>query len=281
MRKLEIAKGTVFGRLTTIKETEPNITPGGQSNRKFLCICTCGTKTKVFLTALRSGDTTSCGCYGREQQKLAMHAKVDPNKFRHYLKSTWSFMTERCHNPEGLSYKNYGQRGIRVCKSWRIEKGDKGLRNFVKWAEENGWYEGCNLQLDRIDTNGNYEPSNCRWVTCKVNQRNRRNNVIVKYKGESLVAAECVEKYAIPGISTRCFIDRIDLGWTVKKSLITPVGKIGRPTRILKYKGSTMSATEIIEKYGIKGLKLSHFIDRLKLGWEIDRALSTPLKKRT
>lgn len=89
-------------------------------------------------------------------------------------------MIARCYHISHKGYKNYGGRGISVCDEWR---GSNGFENFLKWSLENGFKE--ELQLDRIDNNGNYEPSNCRWVDGKTNMRNRRNNV--KINGKTLI----------------------------------------------------------------------------------------------
>ena len=83
---------------------------------------------------------------------------------------TWCGMKKRCYNPNSKSYKDYGERGIVVCDEWKND-----FLSFYNWSVQNGY--GENLQIDRIDTNGNYEPSNCRWITHAEQQRNRRNNI--------------------------------------------------------------------------------------------------------
>lgn len=102
------------------------------------------------------------------------------------LYEVWLTMKNRCENPNRPKYKDYGARGIVVCEEWH------NAENFCKWALENGYEEG--LQIDRIDNEGNYEPSNCRWVTPKDNSRNRRNTVYLTINGETKCVAEWCEE---------------------------------------------------------------------------------------
>ena len=101
------------------------------------------------------------------------------------LYSVWITMLHRCENTKRLKFKDYGKRGISVCQEWH----DANV--FMDWAYENGYQEG--LQIDRIDVSGNYEPSNCRWVTPKENSRNKRNTVFLTVNGETKCVAEWCE----------------------------------------------------------------------------------------
>lgn len=109
----------------------------------------------------------------------------------HYLKHTkvysvWNEMRNRCQNPNDSSYKRYGGKGISVCEEWQ------DFRNFYPWAIQNGYHEG--LTIDRIDPAGNYEPTNCRWISNAEQQRNRGNNVKLEKDGESLTIGEWCEQ---------------------------------------------------------------------------------------
>lgn len=104
-------------------------------------------------------------------------------------------MFDRCYNPNYPSYKNYGARGISVCEEW--DKGNPdGTYNFIKWALENGYKDG--LSIDRIDNDGNYEPSNCRWVGRKMQNNNRRNTIRITYNGNAMNLSEIAELEDIP-----------------------------------------------------------------------------------
>ena len=114
---------------------------------------------------------------------------------KHYLKNTkiysvWNQMRNRCQNPNDKSYGRYGGKGISVCLEWQ------DFRNFYPWAMSNGYADG--LTLDRIDPHGNYEPSNCRWISMLEQQRNRGNNVKLEKDGVYLTIKEWCEKLDVP-----------------------------------------------------------------------------------
>jgi hypothetical protein len=103
----------------------------------------------------------------------------------------WQGMRNRCNNPKVENYCDYGGRGIKVCDKWQHSS-----YSFIRWAIDNGYKEG--LQLDRIDVNGNYEPSNCRFITPRENAQNKRNNVLLTVCGETKCVSEWLRKYPIP-----------------------------------------------------------------------------------
>lgn len=105
------------------------------------------------------------------------------------LYTLWQTMIHRCEDKKRAKYNDYGGRGISVCKEWH----DPNV--FMDWAFENGYEEG--LQIDRINNDGNYEPSNCRWVTLKENTRNRRNTVYLTINGETKCVSEWCETLEI------------------------------------------------------------------------------------
>ena len=133
---------------------------------------------------------------------------------KHGMKNTkiyriWCSMKERCNNKNNKSYKNYGGRGIKVCDEW--------LENFISfynWAIKNGYKEG--LTIDRINNNGIYEPSNCRWITRKEQNRNYRKNHLLTYKGETLCLADMADKY---GINRGTLLYRLKKGKTIEEAL--------------------------------------------------------------
>lgn len=107
----------------------------------------------------------------------------------HVLYGTWATMIHRCEDSKRANYRDYGGRGIKVCKEWH------NPNTFIDWAESNGYAPG--LQLDRINNNGDYCPNNCRWVTPKENSRNRRNTVFLTIHGETKCVAEWCELYDV------------------------------------------------------------------------------------
>ena len=133
-------------------------------------------------------------------------------KQRHILQQKLCDMKRRCYNPEEKFYKDYGGRGIKICDEWMDKK--EGHSNFQKWAVENGWEEG--RSIDRIDVNGNYEPSNCRWATPEEQANNRRNNNYITINGVTKTTSEWARQI---GISQNAFTGRINSGWTGEELL--------------------------------------------------------------
>lgn len=110
-------------------------------------------------------------------------------KGKSFYKKPWygnyRSMMDRCYREKNCNYNRYGARGIRVCEEWH------NIENFEKWVEENPYFEGATL--DRINVDGNYEPSNCRWVTMKEQCNNRSNTLYITYNGETHTISEWAE----------------------------------------------------------------------------------------
>lgn len=108
---------------------------------------------------------------------------------KHPLYAIWNAMNTRCNNPNCETYKNYGGRGIDLCIEWG------SFLNFYNWSINNGWQR--RLNLDRKDNNKGYSPENCRFVSSKLNQRNRRDNIKFSYNGETKLLLEWAEVFNI------------------------------------------------------------------------------------
>lgn len=180
--KLVDLTGHQYGRLKVIKK-EGKDKWGGTL---WLCKCECGNEKIISSGHLKSGASQSCGCLriDRTKQALTKHKMCDSRLYR-----AWHHMKNRCHNPDVDGYNNYGGRGIKVCEEWQ------DFVPFKEWALANGYDD--TLTLDRIDVNGNYEPSNCRWVSIKVQANNKRNNHLVTYKGMTKTISQWAEEYGI------------------------------------------------------------------------------------
>ena len=176
MGKLIDLTGQRFGRLTVLRRDE-SVSGHGKTS-KWICQCDCGNIKSIDSYSLRLGPTTSCGCYQKEKVSEAISKHYSTERIK--LDAVWRAMIQRCERESSKSYRNYGGRGISVCERWH------SIDNFL--ADMQPTYR-IGLQLDRIDNNGNYEPSNCHWVTPKENSHNIRTNVWVTAIGTRRVQA--------------------------------------------------------------------------------------------
>lgn len=185
--------------------------------------------------------------------RLYKYSPHDKEEYRH-LYDIWSKIKQRCRWSDSDRYKDYGGRGIDVCDEWHND-----FDVFVEWAMNSGYEIG--LTIDRIDNNGNYEPDNCRWITKREQNRNKRTNVMVSYRGETKSLMDWCEELDLPYYTIQ---KRIKKGMNPIEALEKPVRK------------SEDSFASLCRKHGIKG---SVVYDRIhKLGWDLERALNTPVR---
>ena len=179
MNKIEDLTGCIFGRLTVIKYLGKN----KNNKTKWLCLCECGNEKEILACHLKSGAIQSCGCYGKEQRIKS----ITKHNLRYTkIYNTWLNIKNRCYNKRNVQYNDYGGRGIKVCDEWLND-----FMSFYNWSMGNGYKE--DLTIDRINNDGDYEPSNCRWVTVKIQNRNKRNNHLITYNNKTLCLTEWAE----------------------------------------------------------------------------------------
>lgn len=217
MSKLIDLSGKRFGRLVVIKIAGRTVREKHGTRVLWECLCDCGNTVVLTGCALKSGNTQSCGCFRKEQVKnrSVIHGATSVKKEKLY--DIWSQMKQRCCNPNNKSYKNYGGRGIKVCNEWV-----DSYQNFRKWAYNNEYDENAprgSCTLDRIDNNGDYSPSNCRFTDQKIQNNNRRSNHLLTYNNEMHTITEWA---IITGLSFRVIQHRIKVGWSTEKALTTP-----------------------------------------------------------
>lgn len=209
--KLDLT-GLRFSRLTA----NCPITGSQSSRRAWHCTCDCGNSTVVHTSALRGGQTRSCGCLKNE---LASARAVAMN-YKHGHKTgrvspeyhTWSSMKTRCFSPKHEAWKDYGGRGIAVCDRWR--------KSFADFLADVGPRPNGTV-LDRINNDGNYEPGNVRWTNQSTNLRNRRTNALIEIDGVTKCAADWAAQM---GVERHAILQRYQAGWRGAK-LLSPFAK--------------------------------------------------------
>lgn len=201
-KPLEDLTGMVFSRLTVQGLF------GKKGGRYYwTCKCICGNTREVLAQNLKNGSHKSCGCLHRERTakmgfRHGYHGEVEYE--------TWRHMMERCSNPKAHNYSLYGERGISVCERWH---------HYPNFVADMGCRPGPDRSIDRIDSNGNYEPSNCRWGTVEEQNNNRRSNVIFTLSRESLSLAQWCRKFGIHAVTVT---GRLKRGWSIVAALTIP-----------------------------------------------------------
>jgi len=178
-------------------------------------------------------------------------------------------MRRRCNNPKSDYYNNYGGRGIKVCKEWN------DYSNFREWALSSGYLE--NLSIDRIDVDGDYQPSNCRWATRKEQANNTRRNIKLTYKGVTKTATEWAREI---GITKSAIFHRLDRSWTIEEIMTIPMGerrvKESPKAKVYLYRGELKTLKQLSE---IKGIHPETIKQRIKKGMTIEEAATNRLSK--
>jgi len=180
--------GQRFGNLTVESRDE-------SSNRRravWFCRCDCGRHRLIDGSDLRSGKRVSCGTAGCKRS--GNPGRPQKSNDYHRTRKSWKSMVDRCINPKNISFHRYGGKGIKVCPRW--------LNSFYAFVSDLG-YRPDGTSIDRIDGNGNYEPSNCRWATRKEQARNHSNAAKVTHKDRSFSYAEWSEITGIPARTIR------------------------------------------------------------------------------
>lgn len=189
--------GDKFGILTVVEICGKN----RHNQYYWKCKCDCGNDVVVLGHNLRNGTTKSCGCVMKSKHRTF-------GRSRTMLYRCWNSMRQRCFCEKTNGYLRYGGRGITVCDEWKND-----FQAFYDWAIANGYKDG--LSIDRIDVNGNYEPSNCRWITFAEQSNNRRTNHYITYNGETKTISEWAQ---ILGMNYNTLRARIRCGWDIERA---------------------------------------------------------------
>ena len=208
MKKLNII-GEKYNKLLVIEEAEPI-----KNNRMVKCLCDCGNTSVINVSNLRANRIISCGCHKRNQ---IISRNTTHNQRHTKLYEVWKSIKQRCYNQNNASYHNYGARGITMCDEWL-----NSFEKFYEWSYSNGYStekqndEKHKLTIDRIDVNGNYEPSNCRWVDRKTQSNNTRTTKLITINNETHCLADWLKILNVNGFT---YYYRIKNGMTPEQAL--------------------------------------------------------------
>lgn len=202
--------GRRFGSLVVISRA-------GRQKRyiTWLCRCDCGAEREVSGHNLRRGRTKNCGAKSHKVERSLSITAQYKSEYQ-----SWRSMRNRCLDPRHAKYPAYGARGITICERW------DEFKNFML---DMGRKSDPKFTIERDDVNGNYEPTNCKWISRKDQGRNKRTSVFVTYQGKKMLLIDLVEEL---GLSRNNVYQRLKLGWTLAQAIALPNGSRvnrGRP----------------------------------------------------
>lgn len=203
-KRNETMIGKRFGRLTVVGREKTYVAPCGTKRAMWKCLCDCGNEIVASTINLTSGNTKSCGCLKTERIVLfnTSHGGTHDR-----LYGIWKSMKHRCNNPNDSHYGTYGGKGISICDEWNDYK------CFKDWAYKHGYDEDAEYgecTLDRIDNDGNYEPSNCRFVNRLIQANNTSKNHIIELNGHKMTIAEFARIMNIDKNHAWYYIDKFE-----------------------------------------------------------------------
>lgn len=208
--------GEKHGRLTAIERCNEN-------KRKWLFLCDCGNKKEILRYSVSSGKTKSCGClaiekyYCEETLSILKKCSTTHNMSDTRFYRVWTSMMARCNRPSSYAYHRYGGRGIKVCERWHK------FENFMEdmhISYEDHVNSNNNTSIDRINVDGDYDPSNCKWITHKEQQNNRANNRLIEVDGIVDTVSNTSQRY---GVDPEMVYNRLKRGWNWERIVTQPL----------------------------------------------------------
>ena len=177
VKKTQLEIGSVYGRLTVI----------GPAERRYYykCRCLCGNAKNIYYFSLKSGDTTSCGCY---QKVIAREVNTKHGKTYSKVYLAWRNIWDRCENPKCIMYHAYGGRGITVCRRWE---------KFENFLADMGDPPSLKHSIDRVDNDGDYAPGNCRWASRAEQACNTSRNVKITWRGRTMILKDWAKELGV------------------------------------------------------------------------------------
>lgn len=201
--RFENITGMKFNHLKVVELYGRKVSKNNKSQAMWKCECDCEKHNIIFSTGynLKSGKIYCC-----EECKRMEYTKDGLSRTR--IGKIWYAMKRRCYEEKSNSYMRYGGKGITICPEWENDK--NGLQNFYEWSMKNGYKDG--LTIDRINSNGNYEPSNCRWASRRTQANNRENTTYVEYKGRKVSICDLARELGMKESTLQTRYQRGDRG---------------------------------------------------------------------
>ena len=205
--------GQKFGRLVVIRSA-PKEKDG---RRTWHVICECGNEKVVRGSHLTQGKIVSCGCYCKEKTSLSNFRHGHSQSFGDSPSyRAWAGMNTRCYNRKDKGYRDYGGRGITVCKRWR-----RGTPHaFENFLQDVGHRPCAGFSIERVFNDRGYSPGNCTWADRKTQAANRRSNRSITYHGETKLLYHWAKEIGIRGDTLKA---RLDSNWSIDRAFTTPV----------------------------------------------------------
>jgi len=255
-----------FGRLTVLKFAYMK-----KGKSYWNCFCKCGNEKIISSNCLKNGHTKSCGCLNIDNitERNKIHS-LSKTRFYHI----WCGIKERCLNKNKKAYKNYGERGIKICDGWLnfINFRDDMYESYLEHIKNFGTKH---TTIDRKDNEGNYEKNNCKWSTRTEQAINKRNNIFLTHNDITLTLTEWARKLNLNKNTLRSRL--LESNWSTEKALTTPTIKPAK--QLLTFNGQTMELAKWAKKFNMNQNTLFSRIYRSNLSTE--RALTTPVKTKS
>jgi hypothetical protein len=197
--------GRKFSRLLVLSEAERL----HQKRPRYKCACDCGNISLVEGRHLRGEKIKSCGCLNRLRigDFSRTHGMTETTEYK-----AWCGIKRRCLNINDKRYPEYGGRGIKICDAW--------ANSFEQFYKDMGERPSGSYSIERVNVNGNYEPSNCVWIHNAEQSKNRRSNVIITHNGKTMILSEWAQE---TGLQSETISSRIKRGWSIADALTKPI----------------------------------------------------------
>ena len=255
--------GHRFDRLIVIALKGVYKSPSGTKRAAWICQCDCSKITVVRTVNLTSGGVKSCGCL-RSETSQKIHFKHGLTNSPEY--TIWQNMIRRCYDRKNSSFQYYGHRGIKVCDRWHT---------FVNFLADMRHKLSPDHTIERIDNNGNYEPSNCRWATWREQSINKRNTITITFNDQTKTLVEWSHSTGIYYKVLQARLDRYK--WSVERAFTEKSGKYRKNNIWVVYNGQRKTLSEWTKETGIRRGLIYH---RLKIyKWAVERALTQSVRK--